>query len=93
MTEVEPRGWTPADFNPEMLVAQLELLTHDEIFRASRRSIAFPKYVVEETPRGPANRSKSGRSVPCCACSCPYRMIPMIGNSSILRASFRWLTI
>jgi hypothetical protein len=58
MTEVDPHGGIPADLNPEMILAQLELLTHDEIFRASRRSIAFLKYVVEETLKGAGEQIK-----------------------------------
>jgi hypothetical protein len=58
MTEVDPHGGIPADLNPELILAQLELLTHDEIFRASRRSIAFLKYVVEETLKGAGEQIK-----------------------------------
>ncbi len=58
MTEVDPHGGIPADLNAEMIRAQLELLTHDEIFRASRRSISFLTYVVEETLKGAGEQIK-----------------------------------
>jgi len=41
-----------------MILAQLELLTRDEIFRSSKRSIAFLRYVVEETLKGYADQIK-----------------------------------
>ncbi len=58
MTEVHLIGGIPADLTAEMVLAQLELLTRDEIFRSSRRSIAFLKYVVEETLKGSGEQIK-----------------------------------
>jgi hypothetical protein len=40
------------------VLAQLELLTQDENFRSSKRSIAFLTYVVQETLRGSADQIK-----------------------------------
>jgi hypothetical protein len=42
----------------EMVRAQLERLVHDEIFRSSRRSVAFLRYVVEQTLNGSADQIK-----------------------------------
>lgn len=55
-TEVE-FGVTP-ELTAEMVRAQLELLVRDEVFRSSKRSIAFLKYVVEETLAGRADQIK-----------------------------------
>lgn len=52
MTEVEPQDNVPAELSAEKILAQLELLARDENFSSSRRSIAFLKYVVEETLKG-----------------------------------------
>ncbi|HXE08952.1 MAG TPA: hypothetical protein VN612_13710 [Acidobacteriaceae bacterium] len=38
--------------------AQLDLLVHDEVFRSSKRSIAFLRYVVEQTLNGSADQIK-----------------------------------
>jgi hypothetical protein len=58
MTDVDLFGGIPAGLTAEMILAQLELLTRDEIFRSSRRSIAFLKYVVEETLKGAGEQIK-----------------------------------
>jgi hypothetical protein len=58
MTQVDFIGGVPADLTAELILAQLEVLTRDEIFRASRRSTAFLKYVVEETLRGSGDQIK-----------------------------------
>ena len=58
MTEVALQYGIPADLTAEMILAQLELLTRDEGFRSSRRSIAFLRYVVEETLKGSADQIK-----------------------------------
>jgi hypothetical protein len=58
MVEVDLIGGIPADLTAEMILAQLELLTRDEIFRSSRRSIAFLKYVVGETLKGSGEQIK-----------------------------------
>ena len=55
-TEVE-FGVTP-ELTAEMVRAQLELLVRDEVFRSSKRSIAFLKYVVEQTLAGHADQIK-----------------------------------
>jgi hypothetical protein len=41
-----------------MIRAQLQLLTRDEIFSASKRSIAFLRFVVEETLKGSEDQIK-----------------------------------
>jgi hypothetical protein len=58
MTEIGFQDGIPADLTPEMILAQLQLLTRDEIFRASKRSIAFLRFVVEETLKGSADQIK-----------------------------------
>lgn len=58
MAEVFIQDGVPADLTPEVILAQLELLTRDEIFRSSKRSIAFLRYVVEETLKGSADQIK-----------------------------------
>jgi hypothetical protein len=55
-TEVE-FGVTP-ELTAEMVRAQLGLLVRDEVFRSSKRSIAFLKYVVEQTLAGHADQIK-----------------------------------
>jgi hypothetical protein len=42
----------------EAVRAQLDLLVHDEVFRSSKRSIAFLRYVVEQTLNGSADQIK-----------------------------------
>jgi hypothetical protein len=58
MTEIGFQDGIPADLTPEMILAQLQVLTRDEIFRASKRSIAFLRFVVEETLKGSADQIK-----------------------------------
>jgi hypothetical protein len=58
MTETTPQHGIPADLTPEMILAQLQLLTRDEIFRTSKRSIAFLRFVVEETLKGSEDQIK-----------------------------------
>jgi hypothetical protein len=55
-TEVE-YGTTP-ELTADMVRAQLDLLVHDEVFRSSKRSVAFLKYVVEQTLGGAAGQIK-----------------------------------
>ena len=50
-------GATP-ELTAEMIRAQLELLVRDEVFRSSKRSVAFLKYVVEQTLNGSADQIK-----------------------------------
>lgn len=42
----------------EMIRAQLELLVRDDVFRSSKRSVAFLKYVVEQTLSGASDQIK-----------------------------------
>lgn len=58
MTEGNLQDCTSTDLTAEMIRAQLELLTHDEVFRSSKRSIAFLEYVVRETLKGDAGQIK-----------------------------------
>jgi hypothetical protein len=58
MAEIDLKNGCPADLTPEMIRAQLQLLTRDEIFRASKRSIEFLKFVVEETLKGSEDQIK-----------------------------------
>src|SRR6202034_2575460 len=51
-------GTTP-DLTAEMIRAQLDLLIRDEVFRSSKRSVAFLKYVVEMTLNGSAGQIKN----------------------------------
>ncbi len=50
-------GTTP-DLTAEMIRAQLDLLIRDDVFRSSKRSVAFLKYVVEMTLNGSADQIK-----------------------------------
>jgi len=58
MTEVDPQDGIGAELNAERVLAQLELLTGDDVFRSSRRSIEFLRYVVHETLKGAADQIK-----------------------------------
>jgi hypothetical protein len=46
------------DLTAEMIRAQLDLMVRDEVFRSSKRSIAFLRYVVEQTLNGSADQIK-----------------------------------
>jgi hypothetical protein len=50
-------GTTP-ELSAEMVRAQLELLVRDEIFRSSKRSVAFLTFIVEQTLNGFADQIK-----------------------------------
>jgi hypothetical protein len=50
-------GATP-DLTASMIRAQLDLLVHDDGFRSSKRSVAFLKFVVEQTLNGSADQIK-----------------------------------
>ncbi|MFZ0338898.1 MAG: hypothetical protein WAL45_12750 [Terracidiphilus sp.] len=50
-------GTTP-DLTADMIRAQLDLVVRDEVFRTSKRSVAFLKYVVEQTLSGSADLIK-----------------------------------
>jgi hypothetical protein len=47
-----------AELTAEMIRAQLDLLVRDDVFRSSKRSVAFLKYVVEQTLNGSAGQIK-----------------------------------
>ncbi|WP_058186333.1 hypothetical protein [Terracidiphilus gabretensis] len=54
--EVE-HGTTP-EITADMIRTQLELLVRDEAFRSSKRSVAFLRYVVEQTLSGQSEQIK-----------------------------------
>jgi len=58
MNGVEVEYGTMAELTAEAIRAQLELLVRDEFFRSSKRSVAFLRYVVEQTLSGQANQIK-----------------------------------
>jgi hypothetical protein len=58
MIESEVEFGTTPELTAEMIRAQLELLVRDEVFRSSKRSVAFLKYVVEQTLNGAADQIK-----------------------------------
>ncbi len=58
MLDVEVEFGTTPEITAEMVRAQLELLVRDEAFRSSKRSIAFLRYVVEQTLAGQADQIK-----------------------------------
>jgi hypothetical protein len=58
MTDLEVEDRLTVDLTPEMIRAQLDLLVRDEVFRSSRRSVAFLRYVVEQTLNGSASQIK-----------------------------------
>lgn len=49
---------TEESISPEKIRSQLETLTRDEGFRSSKRSVAFLRYVIEETLKGAAEQIK-----------------------------------
>jgi hypothetical protein len=56
--ETETEFGTAPELTEEMVRAQLDLLVHDEAFRASKRSVAFLRYVVDRTLAGQADQIK-----------------------------------
>ncbi len=58
MTEVDPHDYIGAELTTEQVLSQLDLLTSDEVFRSSKRSIEFLRYVVHETLKGAADQIK-----------------------------------
>ena len=58
MIESEVEYGTTPELTADMIRAQLDLLVRDEVFRTSKRSVAFLKYVVEQTLNGSANQIK-----------------------------------
>jgi len=58
MMDLEVEDRVAVGLTPEMIRAQLDLLVRDEVFRSSRRSVAFLRYVVEQTLKGSASQIK-----------------------------------
>ncbi|MGH9604778.1 MAG: hypothetical protein ACRD3N_03660 [Terracidiphilus sp.] len=58
MISVEVEYGTTAELSAGAIRAQLELLIRDDTFRSSKRSVAFLKYVVEQTLNGQADQIK-----------------------------------
>ena len=58
MIDVEVEYGTTPELTAEKVRAQLALLVHDEVFRSSKRSVAFLRYVVEQTLAGQADQIK-----------------------------------
>jgi hypothetical protein len=56
--DVETPAQTEESISPERIRSQLETLSRDEGFRSSRRSVAFLRYVIEETLKGAAEQIK-----------------------------------
>jgi hypothetical protein len=58
MIEAEVEYGTTPELTEEKVRAQLDLLVRDDVFRSSKRSVAFLKYVVEKTLHGDADQIK-----------------------------------
>jgi hypothetical protein len=58
MVETEVEYGTTPELTADMIRDQLDLLVRDEVFRSSKRSVAFLKYVVEMTLSGAADQIK-----------------------------------
>lgn len=58
MIDVEVEYGSTPELTADMIRAQLELLVHDEVFRSSKRSVMFLRYVVEQTLSGSADQIK-----------------------------------
>jgi hypothetical protein len=58
MIDVEVEYGATAELTARAIRAQLDLLVRDEVFRSSKRSVAFLKYVVEQTLNGSADQIK-----------------------------------
>jgi hypothetical protein len=58
MTDLEVEDGVTVGLTAEMIRAQLDLLVRDDVFRSSRRSVAFLRYVVEQTLNGSASQIK-----------------------------------
>ena len=58
MIETEVEYGAAPELTADMIRGQLELLVRDEVFRSSKRSVAFLKYVVEQTLNGSADQIK-----------------------------------
>src|ERR1700721_1629067 len=58
MIEAEVEYGATPEITANMIREQLDLLVRDEVFRSSKRSVAFLKYVVEMTLNGSADQIK-----------------------------------
>ena len=58
MIETEVEFGAAPELTAEMVREQLELLVRDPVFRSSKRSVAFLRYVVEKTLAGMADQIK-----------------------------------
>lgn len=58
MIDVEVEYGTTPELTAEMVRRQLDSLVRDDVFRSSKRSIAFLKYVVEQALSGSADQIK-----------------------------------
>jgi hypothetical protein len=58
MIDIEVEYGATAEVSAEAIRAQLELLVRDDVFRSSKRSVAFLRYVVEQTLNGSADQIK-----------------------------------
>lgn len=58
MIDTEVGYGATSELTADMIRAQLDLLVRDEVFRSSKRSVAFLKYVVEQTLNGSADLIK-----------------------------------
>ncbi len=58
MAEAEVEYGVAQELTAEMIRSQLELMVRDEVFRSSRRSVAFLRYVVEQSLAGMADQIK-----------------------------------
>ena len=55
---IEVEDGAGVELTAEMIRAQLDLLVRDEVFRSSKRSVTFLRYVVEQTLNGSADQIK-----------------------------------
>ena len=58
MVDLEVEYGSTPELTADLIRAQLDLLVHDEVFRSSKRSVTFLKYVVEQTLNGAADQIK-----------------------------------
>jgi hypothetical protein len=58
MVETEVQDGPQVEINAKRVREQLDLLVRDNAFRSSKRSVAFLKYVVEQTLNGAADQIK-----------------------------------
>ena len=55
---IEVEDGAGVELTAEMIRAQLDMLVRDEVFRSSKRSVTFLRYVVEQTLNGSADQIK-----------------------------------